>query len=205
MNSKWNEKLNQVTENTLIVGMDIAKRTHYACFVDERGRVLEKSFAVHQSKEGFEALYENVLHAMKVYEKTDVIVGIEPTGHYWMNLAYFLDNYGIPLVMVNPMHVKKAKELDDNLQTKNDKKDAVVIARLMKDGRFSYPRILKNIEAEFRNGSTLRSKMTEDLSGIKNRIVRWLDRYFPEFTQSIQPSERWHSLHSKRHRSQGTS
>ncbi|SEN82090.1 hypothetical protein SAMN04487786_0313, partial [Paenisporosarcina quisquiliarum] len=52
MNSKWNEKLNQVTENTLIVGMDIAKRTHYACFVDERGRVLEKSFAVHQSKEG---------------------------------------------------------------------------------------------------------------------------------------------------------
>ena len=47
MNSKWNEKLNQVTENTLIVGMDIAKSTHYACFVDERGRVLEKAFAVH--------------------------------------------------------------------------------------------------------------------------------------------------------------
>ena len=183
MNSKWNKKLNQVTENTLIVGMDIAKRTHYACFVDERGRVLEKAFAVHQSKEGFEALYQNILDAMKVHEKTDVIVGIEPTGHYWMNLAYFLDSYGIPLVMVNPLHVKKAKELDDNLQTKNDKKDAVVIARLMKDGRFSYPRILKDIEAELRIGSTLRSKLTEDLSSIKNRIIRWLDRYFPEFTQ----------------------
>ena len=39
--------------------------------------------------------------------------------------------------MVNPLHVKRSKELDDNLQTKNDKKDAVVIARLMKDGRFS--------------------------------------------------------------------
>ena len=120
---------------------------------------------------------------MKVHEKTDVIVGIEPTGHYWMNLAYFLDSYGIPLVMVNPLHVKRSKELDDNLQTKNDKKDAVVIARLMKDGRFSYPRILKDIEAELRIGSTLRSKLTEDLSSIKNRIIRWLDRYFPEFTQ----------------------
>ena len=65
MNSKWNEKLNQVTENTLIVGMDIAKRTHYACFVDERGRVLEKAFAVHQSKEGFEALYQNILDALE--------------------------------------------------------------------------------------------------------------------------------------------
>jgi len=174
MNSKWNEKLNQVTENTLI-GMDIAKSTHYACFVDVRGRVLEKAFAVHQSKEGFEAFYQNVLKAMRIHEKTGVIVGIEPTGHYWMNLAYFLDSYGIPLVMVNPLHVKKSKELDDNLQTKNDKKDAVVIARLMKDGRFSYPRILKDIEAKLRNGSTLRSKLTEDLSSIKNRIIRWLD------------------------------
>ncbi|MCM3711118.1 IS110 family transposase [Sporosarcina luteola] len=163
--------------------MDIAKSTHYACFVDERGRVLEKAFAVHQSRQGFEALYQNVLRAMKVHEKTDVIVGIEPTGHYWMNLAYFLDSYGIPLVMVNPLHVKRSKELDDNLQTKNDKKDAVVIARLMKDGRFSYPRILKDIEAELRIGSTLRSKLTEDLSSLKNRIIRWLDRYFPEFTQ----------------------
>lgn len=183
MNSKWNKKLNQVTENTLIVGMDIAKSTHYTCFADERGHVLEKAFAVHQSKEGFEAFYQNVLRAMKVHEKTDVIVGIEPTGHYWMNLAYFLDSYGIPLVMLNPLHVKKSKELDDNLQTKNDKKDAVVIARLMKDGRFNYPRILKDIEAELRIGSTLRSKLTEDLSSIKNRIIRWLDRYFPEITQ----------------------
>jgi hypothetical protein len=38
------------------------------------------------------------------------------------------------------MHVKRSKELDDNLPTKNDKKDALVIARLLKDGRFSYPR-----------------------------------------------------------------
>ncbi|GGA15370.1 IS110 family transposase [Psychrobacillus lasiicapitis] len=28
-----------------------------------------------------------------------------------------------------------------------------------------------------------RSKLTEDLASIKNRIIRWLDRYFPEFTQ----------------------
>jgi transposase len=50
MQFKCNEKINQVTENTLVVGMDIAKRVHYACFVDERGRVIEKAFAVHQLK-----------------------------------------------------------------------------------------------------------------------------------------------------------
>ena len=100
-----------------------------------------------------------------------------------MNLAAFLMNYGIPFVMVNPMHVNRSKELDDNLQTKNDQKDALVIARLMRDGRFSYPRLLTGVEAELRNGATLRTKIQEDLNALQNRLIRWLDRFFPEFTQ----------------------
>ncbi|WP_342515391.1 IS110 family transposase [Sutcliffiella sp. FSL R7-0096] len=183
MDFKQNQKINQVTENTLVVGIDIAKRKHFACFVDDRGRVLQKSFSVLQSSDGFDRFYERILAAMKEYEKTEVIVGIEPTGHYWLNLAYFLEERGIPLVMTNPMHVKRSKELDDNLPTKHDRKDALVIARLIKDGRFSYPRILKDVEAELRVGSTFRSKLTEELGAVKNMVIRWLDRYFPEFTQ----------------------
>jgi transposase len=183
MDFKQNQKINQVTENTLVVGIDIAKRTHYACFVDDRGRVLQKSFSVSQSGDGFERFYQRALTAMKEYKKTEVIVGIEPTGHYWLNLAYFFEERGIPLVMTNPMHVKRSKELDDNLPTKHDRKDALVIARLVKDGRFSYPRILKEVEAELRVGSTFRGKLTEELGAVKNMMIRWLDRYFPEFTQ----------------------
>lgn len=178
-----NQKINQVTQQTLVVGIDIAKRKHFACFVDDRGRVLQKSFSILQSSEGFDYFYQRILSAMKEHEKTEVIVGIEPTGHYWLNLAYFLEERGIPLVMTNPMHVKRSKELDDNLPTKHDRKDALVIARLIKDGRFSYPRILKDMEAELRVGSTFRSKLTEELGAVKNMIIRWLDRYFPEFTQ----------------------
>lgn len=183
MDFKQNQKINQVTEKTLVVGIDIAKRTHFACFVDDRGRVLQKSFSVSQSRDGFEHFYQRIMAAMKEYGKTEVIVGIEPTGHYWLNLAYFLDEHGIPLVMANPMHVKRSKELDDNLPTKHDRKDALVIARLIKDGRFSYPRILKDMEAELRVGSMFRSKLTEELGTVKNRVIRWLDRYFPEFSQ----------------------
>lgn len=183
MNFKQNQKINQVTEKTLVVGIDIAKRTHYACFVDDRGRVLQKSFSVSQTAGGFELFYQRVLDAMKENEKKEVIVGIEPTGHYWLNLAYFLEERGIPLVMTNPMHVKRSKELDDNLPTKHDRKDALVISRLVKDGRFSYPRILKDMEAELRVGSTFRGKLTEELGSVKNMMIRWLDRYFPEFTQ----------------------
>jgi len=183
MDFKQNQKINQVTEKTLVVGIDIAKLTHYACFVDDRGRVLQKSFSVTQSGGGFELFYQRVLAAMKENGKTEVLIGIEPTGHYWLNIAYFLEERGIPLAMVNPMHVRRSKELDDNLPTKHDRKDALVIARLLKDGRFSYPRILKGMEAELRVGSTFRSKLTEELGAVKNMIIRWLDRYFPEFVQ----------------------
>jgi transposase len=180
---KQNQKINQVTEKTLVIGIDIAKIKHFACFIDDRGRVLPKSFSVLQSNDGFQSFYQRILEAMKDFGKTEVIVGIEPTGHYWLNLAYFLEERGIPLAMANPMHVKRSKELDDNLPTKHDRKDALVIARLIKDGRFSYPRILKEMEAELRVGSTFRSKLTEELGAVKNMIIRWLDRYFPEFTQ----------------------
>lgn len=183
MNFKQNDKINQVTNKTLVIGMDIAKRTHYACMVDERGLLLKKSFPVYQSRPGFEIFYNQILESMKEFDKTDVIIGIEPTGHYWLNLAYYLENRGIPLVMCNPMHVKRSKELDDNLQTKNDAKDALVIARLVKDGRYSYPRILKETEAELRVGATLKGNLSEELGALKNKIIRWTDRYFPEFPQ----------------------
>ncbi|HSO59029.1 MAG TPA: IS110 family transposase [Paenisporosarcina sp.] len=183
MNSKQNSKINQVTENTLVIGIDIAKKTHYACMTDERGVQLKKSFPVKQSREGFDLFYQLILDSMQLYNKTDVIVGVEPTGHYWLNLAYFLDDLGIPLVVCNPMHVNRSKELDDNLPTKTDAKDALVIARLVKDGRYSYPRILKNVEAELRIGTSLRGNLVEEMTAIRNKVIRWLDRYFPEFTK----------------------
>ncbi len=65
MNCTQKSKIDQVTEQTLVVGIDIAKRTHYACFVDDRGRVLRKSFPVLQSKKGFRQLYEGIQEACK--------------------------------------------------------------------------------------------------------------------------------------------
>ena len=183
MNFNTNNKINQVSENTLVIGIDIAKHKHFACAIDDRGRVLQKSFPILQSRIGFEDFYTRLMGLKQVHSKQEILVGFEPTGHYWMNLAAFLTNYRIPFVMVNPMHVNRTKELDDNLQTKNDQKDALVIARLMRDGRFSYPRLLDGIEAELRNGAILRSKIQEDLAALQNRIIRWLDRFFPEFTK----------------------
>ena len=62
------------------------------------------------------------------YSKTAVIPGMELTGHYWFALGKFLQDNGMKPVHVNPHHVKKSKELDDNNPNKNDRKDPKTIA-----------------------------------------------------------------------------
>ena len=89
MNFNTNEKINQVSENTLVIGVDIAKHKHFACAIDDRGRVLQKSFPVVQSRIGFENFYERLMALRTTHEKQEILVGFEPTGHYWMNLASF--------------------------------------------------------------------------------------------------------------------
>jgi transposase len=114
-------------------------------------------------------------------QKNHVIIGVEPTGHYWLNLAYYLTAKGYDFVLVNPMHVKKSKELDDNSPTKNDTKDARVISQLIKDGRYSVPNLLEGIYAELREGVKLRDQLIKHLLIVEGRIQNCIQRYFPEF------------------------
>jgi hypothetical protein len=111
MNNTRNHRLNQVSTSTLIIGIDIAKNTHYACAVDDRGVELSTSFSIHQSHHGFHQFYLKLQNLKAIHQKDDLLIGFEPTGHYWMNLAAFLTQNDIRFVMVNPLHVNRSKEL----------------------------------------------------------------------------------------------
>jgi len=106
---------------------------------------------------------------------------MEPTGHYWLNLGKYLQDNGMRPVLVNPHHVKKSKELDDNNPTKTDRKDPKVIAGLVNEGRFSYPYLPEGVFAELRVLSNLRFQAQEELTRINNRLARWISIYFPEY------------------------
>lgn len=182
MNHMRNQKINQITNMTLIIGVDIAKETHYACAVDDRGRELSKSWKVKQSRQGFEGFVATLRALLQQHGKTELLVAFEPTGHYWMNLAKFLERQGIPYVYVNPFHVKRTKELQDNLQSKNDQKDARLIGKMIPQGHYQLPREMDEAEQALRIGTALRERLMKDRISLINRIRRWLDMYFPEFS-----------------------
>jgi transposase len=181
MNYTQNKKIAQINEKTLIIGIDIAKHAHVARAQDFRGLEYGKPLTFDNSHKGFNELFKWIQQAAAQYGKTNTVVGMEPTGHYWFALAHFLRQQGIKIAIVNPMHVKKSKELDDNSPTKNDIKDARVIAQLVKDGRYAEPNIPKGVYADLRIAMDIRDQINKELNTVKVRIQRWLDRFFPEF------------------------
>ncbi|MBO4117005.1 IS110 family transposase, partial [Streptococcus suis] len=116
------------------------------------------------------------------YAKTDIILGIEPTGHYWFPLAEFLHRENIKVVIVNPHHVNKSKELEDNSPTKNDYKDARLIADLVRNGKYSEPKLPTSVYADLRILMNLREKVMVNFGQVQRRIQNWLDRFFPEYS-----------------------
>ncbi|MFC4770344.1 IS110 family transposase, partial [Effusibacillus consociatus] len=111
------------------------------------------------------------------------------TGHYWFPLAEFLQDESIQVVVVNPHHVNKSKELEDNSPTKNDYKDAKVIADLIRNGKYTEPKFPKSVYADLRILMNLREKVMVNLGQVQRRIQNWLDRFFPEYTQVFKDWE----------------
>ena len=177
-----NAKITAITEKTLIVGIDVGSETHYARAFSWRGfEFSRKPLEFSNSEEGFETLKAWIEDLKKKRGLDKVIPGMEPTGHYWFNLGKFLQDNGMRPVHVNPHHVKKSKEMDDNDPSKNDRKDPKVIAGLVNEGRYFYPYIPDGIYAEIRVLSRLRVLAQSEITRLKNRIARWFSIYFPNY------------------------
>lgn len=176
------QKLEAITFSTLVVGVDIAKHNQWARFVDCRGIEHDKAIKFENNRNGFNEILTRIYQICKKEGFDKVVVGMEPTGHYWKAFANFmLKQAKIAVVLVNPYHTKTAKELDDNSQTKSDKKDALTIAKLVKDGRYFETYLPHDIYAELRGLTTTRNSMNKRKKSIINTITAVMDEYFPEF------------------------
>lgn len=184
MTKSQNLKFDAIENTDVIVGIDIAKNVHWAGIILPNGKEIKKSFSFHNNRKGFESLVETIKNVLKMLNLKKAIVGMEPTGHYWKSCARYLKKIEwIKVVTVNPFHVKNAKEFDDNCQTKNDKKDCMTIARLIKDARFFEPYLPEGIWADLRNLSNTRAELVRKQNAVKCRLVAIIDEYFPEYTK----------------------
>ena len=181
-----NDKLSFISDDMLIVGCDIGSETHYVRAIDARGRELSKKvLAFENDAEGFWKAHDWAVQLAAANDKKQIVLGLEPTGHYWFCLAAWMVSNGISVVQVNPYAVKQTKELEDNSQQKDDRKDPKLIANLVKDGNYGMPYLPEKVYAELRRLSMFREQLTEDRNRSMNRLHREMKIYFPEYKDAF--------------------
>src|SRR3954465_877955 len=183
MQTKQNQLIERISVKHLVVGVDIAQQFHVARAVNFRGIVVGDPLTFKNNEEGFASLLKWIINLQKLNNLDEVIIGMEPTGHYWINLSKWLSNQDIEVVTVNPHLVKKNKENRDNTQSKSDKKDALVIADMVKNGYYSEVRYTSESFEKLRVLISNRDVIVKRLVSSTNQIHRWVDIVFPELRQ----------------------
>jgi transposase len=183
MQNKQNQLIERITDQHLVVGVDIAQHVHVARAVNFRGIVVGKPLSFENNEEGFTRLLNWIQELKQTKNLDTTIVGMEPTGHYWINLSKWLVKQNMDVVTVNPHHVKRNKENRDNTQSKSDKKDALVIADMVKNGYYAIVRSTSESFEKLRVLMANRDVIVKRLVSSINQINRWVDVVFPEFRE----------------------
>ncbi len=162
----------------LFVGIDIAKNSHEAAVIDENGNVVVKPFKFANSLGGFEkflASVQRISADLSVFE-----FGMEATGHYWLNLYTRLTDYNVVVHVINPVQSDALRGLYIR-KTKNDSKDAFIIAELIRFGKYSQTTLSDPDLLSLRELTRQRFYLVDCISDAKRKTISFLDKIFPEY------------------------
>jgi transposase len=175
-------KRKQVPEGYLVVGVDPHKKRHAAVAITQDFTTQAK-FKFDNTREGLEAMLDRAKVEMVKSGCRGVMFAIETGGHYWRNVAYFLDEHGIPFRFINQFTLKRRREGKDLNRRKNDYRDSEVAAQLLCTGEFTESKLPQGVYAELRTAHNAYRRLVKERTRITNLVKGLLDALFPEFTQ----------------------
>ena len=159
----------------IAVGIDVGKRTHQACFLDEQGQELGRSLRFANSCEGVRQLEERL---QGLPER--VTIALEASGHYWLGLHRRLTQAGFPVQVVNPLQTDALRDTGVR-KTKTDRRDAFVLADLVRIGRARPNYVPDDTILQLRELTRFRWDLADRIGDAKRKVLTVLDRVFPEF------------------------
>jgi len=173
-------KLRQVPAGYLVIGIDPHKKKHAAVAITQDLTIHDR-FKFDNTREGLEFSVRRIRAEMVKSDCRGVIFAIETGGHYWRNVAYFLDERGIPFRFINQYTLKRRREGKDLNHRKNDYRDSEVAAQLLCTGEFVESTIPQGVYAELRSAHNAYRRLVKERTRITNLIKGLLDGLFPEF------------------------
>ena len=168
----------------LYVGVDISKDRSSAHGIDESGKVCFSLFFDMESI-GFGTLLRSIHQSCA--DKSRVVVVMESTACYHLNLYSYLNAQGIEAIIVNPLLITNFTRLSLR-KTKTDNKDAETIARFLSVHHESITQIdLSQNHQEIRDLARERESLSNQMSAVRVEIRRLLQTTFPELERLCNP------------------
>ena len=161
------------------VGIDIAKNSHEVSVINSNGVLIDKSFSFLNNQD----VCDKLLSFFKKFQlnSSDVIIGMEATGHYWLALYSYLINLDFTIFVINPIQSEAFRKIYIR-KTKNDSKDSFVIAQIMRFGQFSHSNIASENVVSLKMLTRYRFSLIDNCSDLKRKCISLLDQVFPEYS-----------------------
>ena len=163
------------------VGIDVAKKSHFASVINSDCEVLVKPFKFSNDETGFNLL----LNCISNLNKSDVLLGLEATGIYGDNLINFLFNKGFSIGRINPIQTDSLRSSNIR-KTKNDKIDTSLIVQCLMLKKYTLI-TEKDIDMiKLRSLCRFKMDLIKSQSKYKCQLVGCVDVVFPELNNIFQ-------------------
>ena len=165
----------------ILIGIDIGKNSHTFSIVSrDSGEILLQPTDFSNTSSGFSTLCAHLIS----YDKAELLIGMEDTGHYHLNLLKYLLEQHFTVALINPVATDMTRKMQGGV-SKNDNLDSLTICDVISSSarKKSY-RITKLDRFELYEQRQLtrhHHNLKEELNVYTNRLQKCIDVVFPEY------------------------
>ena len=131
--AKLERRAQLVTPDTLIAGVDLARKESVVVFVRARDKVRLGRLRIPTTAEGVRTLARRAGELQRRHQLPRLVLGMEACSHFWKVVAKAATEIGLLYLIVQSFVLARAREFDDLTRDKTDPRDAALIADLVAD------------------------------------------------------------------------
>lgn len=166
-------------EQILCVSLDIHKYFHRVIIHNALGEIMTPAFEIDIFQTGFERLCQATDEASTRTNAQVVLLGMEPSGHYYENLACHLHKRPRSVTLINSYSVKENRKQKMMRHEKDDDIDVAAIGDLLWRGEGTPFQPISGVYLQLRHLDRERIGKIKMRTMLQNQIIGHLDRIFP--------------------------
>jgi len=166
-------------DRILCVSIDVHKYFHVVTIHNALGEIMTPTFEIDIFQAGFDQLCQAIDEAIVRTKAQVVLTGMEPTGHYFENLARHLRQRPQPVTLINSYAVRKNRDQQMMHHEKDDEIDTASIGDLLRRGEGTPFKPASGVYLQLQHLDRVRLSKIKIRTMLQNQVLGHLDRIFP--------------------------